>query len=92
MTLNNTMTIPNNAIGSPALTCSGCGHTGSEVAMYQVYIGGQGEVLRPECTNKAECWVRMGWGKICSFTEEYCPIGKSCLDCEVLAEYKEAQV
>jgi len=89
MTLNNSTTIPENAT---ALTCYSCGHTGSDVKMHPCFIGGQGLVPIPECVDSIECWVRMGWGRICSFTEEYCPIGKPCLNCETLIKYKEVIV
>ena len=70
-------------------TCWCCGHTGPEVSLHMVYIGGQGNVWRPECDNRPECWVRQGWGKVCLFDgATYCGMGKLCEKCEIFQEAK----
>ncbi|AII58705.1 hypothetical protein ASJ33_05440 [Dehalococcoides mccartyi] len=40
------------------LTCSHCGHTGSDVHEVNSYIGGQGYVEIPLCDDGKECWKR----------------------------------
>jgi hypothetical protein len=43
------------------LTCTVCGHTGTDVKMYQNYIGGKGYITQPECTDVPSCRARLGW-------------------------------
>ncbi len=43
------------------LRCGHCGHTGQDVRMFLEYVGGQGEIPMPQCTNRKECWNR--WNK-----------------------------
>lgn len=38
------------------LTCSHCGHTGSDVHEVNSYIGGQGYVEIPLCDDGKDCW------------------------------------
>ncbi len=40
------------------LTCSHCGHCGPDVQMRLVYVGGQGDVLLPQCADIQTCWKR----------------------------------
>ena len=44
------------------LRCCLCLHEGTDrepVVMRTVYVGGKGDVLRAECTNRIECWLRI---------------------------------
>lgn len=44
-------------IGKPTLTCSLCGHTGTDVEVQEYEF--MGEVRRrPECTDLTACWQR----------------------------------
>lgn len=73
-------------------TCWCCGHTGPDVSLHMVYIGGQGNVMRPECDNRPECWVRQDWGKACVFDGvTYCPAGKLCESCETFMEARDGR-
>ena len=69
--------------------CGSCGHTGTDVLIRHRYIGGQGFVRVYECDNLPDCWTRMGWGRPCPFTEEYCPSVKECKKCETCLEAKK---
>ena len=40
------------------LTCSHCGHKGTDVIERVCYVRGQGEVLRSYCEDGIACWKR----------------------------------